>query len=224
MGAELSEPAINEKALMHNFTNEGGVNKTIRFLKNISGLWIVQECRRIWEQSGKTYDWVQLIALAREAEALTSFIDPDHADFGTPGNMPTRIRDFCKKTNQPVPETEGATIRTALESLAFKCRYVLNQLEDALGKTLGDIHIVGGGIHNTLLCQFIATATGRVVLAGPAEATAMGNLLMQAMAKGQIGSLNELREIVRSSTEIKTYEPAHTSAWDDVYEKFLKLI
>ncbi|MDP6038799.1 MAG: rhamnulokinase family protein [Candidatus Latescibacteria bacterium] len=224
MGTELPEPAINEKALLHNFTNEGGVNNTIRFLKNISGLWIVQECRRIWEQSGKSYDWEKLMALAMEANALTSFIDPDHPDFGTPGDMPTRIRDFCKKTSQPIPDTEGEIIRTALESLALKCRYVLNQLEDALDKTLGDIHIVGGGIHNTLLCQFIASATGRTVLAGPAEATAMGNLLMQAMAKGQIGSLNELRDVVRASTEIKTYEPVNTSAWNGAFEKFQKLI
>ncbi len=224
MGAELSEPAINEKALAHNFTNEGGVDNTIRFLKNISGLWIVQECRRVWALAGKDYSWERLMALAMQSDALASFIDPDHADFGTPGDMPSRIRDFCKNTHQLLPNSEGAIIRTALESLALKCRSVLDQLEDALGKTLGDIHIVGGGIHNTLLCQFIASATGRTVLSGPAEATAMGNLLMQAMGKGQIASLDELRDIARASTQIKTYRPTDTDAWAEAFEKFQRLI
>ena len=220
MGAELTEPAINEKALAHNFTNEGGVDNTIRFLKNISGLWIVQECRRVWALAGNDYSWEQLMALALDAEALASFIDPDHADFGTPGDMPARIRDFCTRTHQIVPDSEGAIIRTALESLALKCRSVLSQLEDALGKPLADIHIVGGGIHNTLLCQFIASATGRAVLSGPAEATAMGNLLMQAMGKGQIASLDDLRAIVRASTPIKTYRPTDADAWAEAFEKF----
>jgi rhamnulokinase len=220
MGAEISKPAINKKALEHNFTNEGGVCNTFRFLKNITGLWLVQECRRVWNLAGKNYDWTQLSALANEAPLLKSFIDPDHADFGTPGDMPKRIQQACKKNDQPIPETHGQIVRTALESLALKCRYTLHQLEDALGKTMGNIHIVGGGIQNTLLCQFIASATGRTVLAGPIEATAMGNLLIQAMAKGQVGSHSELREIVRNSTQIKTYEPAHTDAWNDAYQTF----
>ena len=224
MGAELTEPAINEKALAHNFTNEGGVDNTIRFLKNISGLWLVQECRRVWALAGNDYSWEQLMALAMDAEALAAFIDPDHADFGTPGDMPARIRAFCIRTHQPPPDSEGAIIRTALESLALKCRSVLDQLEDALGKTLGDVHIVGGGIHNTLLCQFIASATGRAVLSGPAEATAMGNVLMQAMGKGQIASLDELRDIVRASTPIKTYLPTDADAWAEAFEKFQQFI
>lgn len=224
MGAEIAEPAINPKALEHNFTNEGGICGTFRFLKNITGLWLVQECRRVWNLAGKNYDWTHLTALADAAQPLMSFIDPDHADFGTPGDMPQRIQQACQKNATPVPETDGAIIRTALESLALKCRYTLNQLEDALGKTMGNIHIVGGGIQNTLLCQLIANATGRAVLAGPIEATAMGNILVQAMAKGQIASHTELREIVRNSTEIKTYEPSQTDAWNEAYGKFEKLI
>ena len=224
MGAELPAPAINKRALAHNFTNEGGVDHTIRFLKNISGLWIVQECRRVWALAGKDYSWEELMGLAMASDRLASFIDPDHADFGTPGDMPSRIRDFCKRTGQLLPDSEGDIIRTALESLALKCRYVLGQLEDVLGKTLGDIHIVGGGIHNTLLCQFIASATGRAVLSGPAEATAMGNLLMQAMGKGQIGSLDELRDVVRASTAIKTYSPTDADAWEEAFEKFQRVM
>ena len=224
MGTELPEPAINPKALAHNFTNEGGVNKTIRFLKNISGLWIVQECRRTWQQAGNDYSWTQLMEMAIASNAHTAFIDPDHSDFGTPGDMPSRIREFCKRTNQSIPQDEGAVIRIALESLALKCRYTLAQLEDTLGKTLGDIHIVGGGINNTLLCQFISSATGRTVLAGPAEATAMGNLLMQAMAKGQIGSLGQLREIVRASTDMQTYSPADGDAWAEAFGNFEALL
>ena len=222
MGAEIPQPAINAKALEHNFTNEGGVCNTFRFLKNITGLWLVQECRRIWNLAGKNYDWTQLTNLAQDAPALQSWIDPDHANFGTPGDMPKRIQEACAKSNQPVPQSDGEIIRTALESLALKCRFTLAQLENALGKTMGNIHIVGGGIQNTLLCQFIANATGRPVLAGPIEATAMGNLLMQAMAKGQIASLSELREIVRNSTTITTYEPQDKQAWDDAYGTFEK--
>lgn len=224
MGAEIPTPTINAKALENNFTNEGGVCNTFRFLKNITGLWLVQECRRVWNLAGQNYDWNQLTALAKEAPSLKSFIDPDHATFGTPGDMPKRIQQACLKSGQPVPQTDGAIIRTALESLALKCRYTLQQLEDTLGKKMGNIHIVGGGIQNTLLCQLIANATRRPVLAGPIEATAMGNVLVQAMAKGQIGSLSELREVVRNSTEIKTYEPTHTDAWDEAYHTFKKQI
>jgi rhamnulokinase len=224
MGAEIREAAINKRALEHNFTNEGGVCQTFRFLKNITGLWLVQECRRIWNLAGRNYDWTHLSTLANEAPSLVSFIDPDHASFATPGDMPKRIQQACQDRGQPVPETPGAIVRTALESLALKCRHTLFQLEDALGKTMGNICMVGGGIQNTLLCQFVASATGRTVLAGPVEATAMGNLLVQAMAKGQIGSHAELREIVRNSTDIKAYHPTQTEAWGEAYQIFQKLI
>ncbi len=224
MGAEIAEPVINAKALANNFTNEGGVCNTFRFLKNITGLWLVQECRRVWNLAGKNYDWTHLTALAQEVRPHRSLIDPDHADFGTPGDMPKRIQQACQKNGTAIPETDGAIIRAALDSLALKCRYTLHQLEDALGKTMGNIHIVGGGIQNTLLCQLIANATKRTVLAGPIEATAMGNILVQAMAKGHIASHTELRAIVRNSTTIKTYEPTDTDAWDEAYHTFEKLI
>ena len=224
MGAEISKATINEKALANNFTNEGGVCNTFRFLKNISGLWMVQECRRIWAQQGKDFDWIRLMTLAKEAPALTAFVDPDNPIFLTPGDMPARIRETCQKTGQPVPDTAGGIIRIALESLALKCRHVLGLLEDTLGKKTSHIHMVGGGIQNTLLCQYIAEATGRTVLAGPVEATAMGNLLMQAMAKGQLGSLNDLRDVVKNSTEIVEYKPTQPDQWAEAYARFKKML
>lgn len=224
LGAEISEPVINEKALRHNFTNEGGVCQTFRFLKNITGLWLIQECRRIWNLDGNNYSWSDLTEMTKNAPPLKSLIDPDQANFGTPGDMPKRIQETCQATGQPVPQTEGEISRTALESLALKCRYTLSQLEDALGKKMGNIHIMGGGVQNTLLCQFIANATRRTVLAGPVEATAMGNLLIQAMAKGQVGSHAELREVMRNSTQLDTYSPDNPDDWDEAYEKFKKLL
>ncbi len=224
LGAELAEPAITPAALTHNFTNEGGVCNTFRFLKNITGLWLVQECKRIWARDGRDLSYDDLTRLASEARPLTAFVDPDHADFLSPGDMPARIRAFCQRTGQPAPETEGAIIRCALESLALKCRTVLDQLEDVLEKRMETIHIVGGGTQNTLLCRFTANAAGRPVIAGPVEATALGNILMQALARGQVGSLAEIREIVRNSTDLITYEPGETEAWGEAYERFLKIL
>ena len=224
LGAELDSPAITPAALAHNFTNEGGVCNTFRFLKNISGLWLVQECRRIWERSGHAYTYDALTQMASDAPAFLAFVDPDHADFLTPGDMPARIRAFCRQTGQPEPQTEGAVIRCALESLALKCRYVLGQLEEVLNRRMDTIHIVGGGTQNGLLCQFVASVTGCPVVAGPVEATAFGNILMQAMARGQIGSLAEAREIVRNSTEVAQLDPGEKAPWDQAYERFLKVL
>jgi rhamnulokinase len=217
LGAELQEPAISPAVLEHNFTNEGGVFDTFRFLKNISGLWIVQECRRIWENEGHAYSFAELTQLASEAPPLAAVVDPDHADFVSPGDMPGRILAYCERTGQAKPQTHGAIVRCALEGLALKCRQVLGNLEQVLDKQIDTIHIVGGGIQNTLLCQFTADATGLPVIAGPVEATALGNILMQAYARGELGSLQEIREVVRNSTELITYEPQGTAAWDEFY-------
>ncbi len=222
MGTEVTEPVITPSSLTHNFTNEGGVCGTYRFLKNIAGLWLVQECRRTWELQGNPLSYDELTRAAQEARPLVSFVDPDHADFLSPGDMPARIRAYCTRTRQPEPDTDGAVIRCALESLALKFRCVLGQLEEVLGMELKAIHIVGGGIRNTLLCRFTADATGRAVIAGPAEATALGNILMQALARGKVGSLPELREIVRNSTDVITYEPGPGEAWDEAYERFVR--
>ncbi len=224
MGAEITEPIINAQSLTYNFTNEGGVCGSFRFLKNIMGLWLVQECRRTWTQAGEEFSYEELTEMAARAEPFTALVDPDHQAFLRPGDMPARIRAFCERTGQPVPETRGAIIRCALESLALKYRWVLERLEEILGRKLQVIHIVGGGMRNRLLCQLTADATRRPVMAGPAEATAIGNILMQALTLGHIASLEEGREIVRRSFDVVTYEPRDPARWDEAYVRFLKVL
>ncbi len=223
MGVEETEPVITPESLAFNFTNEGGVCGTFRLLKNIMGLWLVQECRRTWAGLGREYSYAELTAMAAEAPAFGPLVEPDCHDFLAPGDMPARIRAFCARTGQAAPETEGATVRCALESLALKYRWVLEKLEVMTGRTLRAIHVVGGGSQNALLCQLAADATGRPVVAGPVEATAMGNVIMQALARGHIGSLAEGREVVRRSCEVVTYEPQPHAAWDDAYARFLAI-
>ncbi|MCR4407120.1 MAG: rhamnulokinase [Anaerolineae bacterium] len=224
MGAEVTEPVINASSLGNNFTNEGGVARTFRLLKNIMGLWLVQECRRTWANQGDSLSYYELMRMAAEAEPLRSIVNPDDSDFLKPGDMPGRIRAFCERTGQPVPQSQGAVVRCALESLALKYRWVLERLEEILGRRLEPIHIVGGGAQNRLLNQLTADATGRQVVAGPIEATAAGNVLVQAMALGYIGSLEEGRRIVRRSFDVVTYEPAGRAEWDEAYSRFLAMV
>ena len=224
MGVESPEPIINEKALEFNVTNEGGVAGTFRVLRNIMGLWLVQECRRTWTLAGNQYSYATLTEMAASAEPFRSIVDPDDVSFLKPGDMPARIREFCKRTGQPIPETEGQVIRTALDSLALKYRWVLERLETLVGRRLDPIHIVGGGIQNTLLNQLAANVTGRPVVTGPVEATAIGNILVQAIGLGHIGSIEEGREIVRKSFEVVTYEPQPDSRIEDSYARFEKLL
>jgi rhamnulokinase len=224
MGAELSAPLINDKTEAYNFTNEGGVGGTIRFLKNIAGLWLVQECRRIWERAGKTYGYDELTRLAEAAPAFISIVNPDHASFILPLSMPAALADYCRRTNQPAPAEAGAVIRCALESLALRYRWVLEKLEEMTGRRLDVIHVVGGGCQNELLCQLTADACNRQVLAGPVEATAIGNVLMQAVGLGALGSLTEAREVVRRSFEVRTFTPRGPQSWDEPYQRFLELV
>ena len=225
MGAELLEPVINEQSLAFNFTNEGGVGGTFRFLRNITGLWLLQECRRTWARAaaptGEEFSYDDLTHMAAEADPLQSVVDPDHGDFLRPGDMPARICAFCHKTSQPVPQSKGAVVRCVLESLALKYRWVLERLEEILGRRLEPIHIVGGGTQNQLLNQFTADATGRQVVTGPIEATAAGNVITQAMALGHIASLEEGRQVVRNSFDLATYEPTGRSEWENAYGRFL---
>jgi rhamnulokinase len=192
-------------------------------LKNIMGLWLVQECRRTWARSGREYSYEDLIPQAEAAPAFRSLVNPDHPSFLPPGDMPARIAAFCRDTGQPIPEDEGAFVRCALESLALAYRWVVERLEEITGTPIKTIHIVGGGARNALLNQFTADATGRPVLAGPVEATAIGNLLMQARARGRIGSLAELREVVAGSFPVTTYEPSDSAAWTDAIGRFGEL-
>ncbi len=224
MGIETPAPVINDQVLERNFTNEGGVGNTIRLLKNITGLWLVQECRRAWSQGTRTWTWADLNRLAAAAKPLVSFINPDAADFMSPESMPRAIADFCAKTGQTVPQDEGAVLRCALDSIAMKFRHVLGMCEElALGR-IETIHIVGGGTQNCLLCQAAADASGRHVVAGPIEATAIGNIMMQAVADGAVGSIAEAREVVRRSFDLEQYEPRNTAAWDDAYPRFLRVV
>jgi rhamnulokinase len=224
MGAELPEPVINEQSLAFDLTNEGGVGGTFRFLKNITGLWLVQECRRTWARQGEEFSYDDLTQMAAQAAPLQSVIDSDYGEFLRPGDMPARIRAFCERTGQPAPQSKGAVIRCVLESLALKYRWVLERLEEILGRRLAPIHIVGGGTQNRLLNQFAADATGRQVITGPIEATAAGNVITQAMALGHIGSLEKGRRIVRNSFDVATYEPAGGTEWDEAYARFLAVM
>jgi rhamnulokinase len=224
MGVELPAPLINDKALEYNFTNEGGVGGTIRFLKNIMGLWLVQECRRVWEREGKTYSYDDLARLAESAPPFLSLVNPDDASFILPANMPAALADFCRRIEQPAPTEPGAVIRCALESLALRYRWVLEKLEELTGRKLDTIHVVGGGSQNALLCQFTADACNRTVVAGPVEATAIGNVLVQALGLGLLGSLADAREVVRNSFGVRTYTPKNAPAWEGPYQKFVELI
>lgn len=224
MGTEVKDPVINAASLAYNLTNEGGVAQTFRLCKNVVGLWLVQECRRTWARAGEELSYDALVETAQRARPFGSLIDPDDTAFLPPGDMPARIAAFCQQTGQPVPEEKGATVRCALESLALKYRFQLERFEALLGKRLHTIHIIGGGTRNRLLCQFTADATGRQVIAGPVEATALGNALMQALALGHLGSLSEGRQAIGRSFETVSYEPHGTEAWDEAYRRFRSIV
>lgn len=224
MGVETPKPVINDRCAALNFTNEGGIGGTTRLLKNITGLWIVQECRRIWQRQGQDHSWDSLAQQATAAKPLVSLINPDHADFATPGDMPQAIREFCRRTGQPVPESVGQVVRAALEGVALKSRWVLAGLEELVGGRIETVHIVGGGTQNKLLCQLTADACGRRALAGPVEATAIGNVLAQLMATGAIGSMADARQVVARSFPLAEFTPTAGAAWDEAYGRFLKLL
>jgi rhamnulokinase len=224
MGAQVIRPIITAKSREYNFTNEGGVCNTIRFLKNLIGLWPIQECRRVWAAEGEPLSYDEITYLAEAAPPFTAVIDVDAGEFLSPGDMPSRIREFCMRMGHKPPESKGEVARTVLESLALKYRWTLEKLEELLGYRLEPLHIVGGGSRNQLLNQFTADAIGRPVVTGPVEATGVGSVLMQMLALGYITSLTEGRELVRRSFEMKTYLPRETTAWDEAYGRYLNLI
>jgi rhamnulokinase len=221
MGVETREPVITPQSLAFNLTNEGGVAGTFRCSKNVLGLWLVQECRRTWAAQGQDWSYAELTELAAQAAPLGAVIDPDHDDFLKPGDMPARIQSYCRRTGQPTPASPAAVVRCALESLALKYRWVLERLEAVTGQRLEPIHIIGGGTQNQLLNQLTADATGRTVVAGPAEATAAGNLLVQAIGLGHIGSIAEARAVARRSFTPEVYAPQALGDWDAAYGQLL---
>jgi rhamnulokinase len=224
MGVEIPEPKIDAATLAYNFTNEGGVAGTYRLLKNIMGLWLVQRCRRAWQSAGREYSYDDLQHLAASAAPFGSLVNPDDGDFLNPPDMPAAIAAFCRRTNQPVPADEGAVVRCCVESLALRYRWVVERLEELTGSNLEVIHIVGGGTQNSLLCQLTADACNRPVVAGPVEATAIGNALMQAVALGELGSVADLRTVVRRSFPLVDYEPNRDDRWDALYERFAAMV
>ena len=224
VGVEEKAPVISPRSLESNFTNEGGVGGTIRFLKNVSGLWLVQGCRKAWAEDGPL-SYEDLVREAAGAAAFAVLIDPDDPGFLNPPDMPEAIAGYCRRTGQKPPGSRAALVRSLLESLALKYRLVIDQLRLIVGHPIEKIHVIGGGSRNALLCQLTADATGLPVVAGPAEATAVGNILVQAMAMGRVSSPTELRTIIRDSFELLTYEPAGTAAaWDAAYGRFRQIL
>lgn len=224
VGIEVDQPVISEESLAYNLTNEGGVAGTFRLLKNVMGLWLLQECRRTWQSEGEPVEYAGLTAEAEAAAPFRAHVDPDDPIFFKPGDMPARIRAYVSERGLPVPQSRGEMVRCILESLALKYRHVLESLEKASGRRIRVIHVVGGGSQNQLLNQMTADATGCTVIAGPVEATATGNIVMQAVASGALADLKAARALIRDSFELQVYEPKETSAWDEVYHRFAAAI
>jgi rhamnulokinase len=224
VGVETPQPVIDQRALALNFTNEGGVSGNIRLLKNVTGLWLLQESRRQWQRAGHDYSWGELMALAAAAPPFDSLIDPDAREFASPGDMPAAIRAYCRRTGQPEPADVGAVVRCCLESLALKARWVIEALETLLGHPLETIRIVGGGSQNALLAQWTADACQRPVVAGPVEATALGNLMVQAIAAGHLADVAAGREAVAASVELHAFEPGPAEPWQEAWGRFQGLL
>lgn len=219
MGVELPNAQLSQRTLELNLTNEGGVDGTYRLLKNIMGLWIVQNCKRAFAARGKNYEYAELVTIAQQAPALRSIVNPDDSRFLNPIDMPKAIQEFCRDTQQPVPQTDGEIVRCAFESLALKYKVVFGWLEELTGNRIEVIHIVGGGSRNQLLNQFTANACGRPVIAGPGESTVLGNLLVQLRAAGELSSLHEMRTVLRQSSEISLFEPEEETKWNEAYSR-----
>ena len=220
LGMEVEEPVVNQTTYENNFTNEGGVCGRYDLLKNIMGMWIIQQLRADWDRAGESFSFSQMVELAQAAEPFKCFIDPDDESFVAPVGMGERIQAYCKRTGQAVPESKGELIRCVYESLALKYRQAVDGLEEITGKKIGTLHIVGGGCQNKMLNAMTANAIGRRVVTGPVEGTAAGNLLLQALAKGSIGDIEQLRGIVAASFESEEYMPQDTALWNEAYQRY----
>lgn len=223
-GTELDKPIVNETSMNINITNEGGFDGSTGFLKNIIGLWLIQESRRQWKREGKEYSYADLEKLALAAEPFKCFIDPDAPEFVPHGNIPERVSEFCRKTGQYVPETVGEIMRCIYESLAMKYRLTFEKLRECTERDYPVIHVIGGGTKDGLLCQMTANSCDRTVKAGPIEATVMGNVAVQLMSDGSVKNIGQARKIVADSSELKTFEPKDTDKWAGAYEDFLKVV
>jgi len=222
IGVELNEPLINEKVLEYNYTNEGGIDGTIRFLKNLSGLWLIQECKRIWDKEGLNLGWDDIEEKAKDAQPFQNFINPDDQLFLNPTNIITAIKEYCKNYGQKPLESVEQISRTIFESLAFRYKQTIEDLEDIINQKIKILYIIGGGSRNNLLNQFTANILNIPIKGGPSEATAIGNILVQALALGKIKDIVELRQIVKKSFPIKDYIPEETEKWEKAYKKYLE--
>lgn len=223
MGVELKNAMLTEESCELGFTNELGVDETVRYLKNINGLWIIQECRRHWLANGEEYDYTELTQMAVDAKPFNAIVDVDDDVFATIGEMPEKLADYCKRTGQKEPSNKGETLRAALEGLALKYREVLEDLRKLTGKKLDTLYIVGGGIQNRLLNQMAANSTGCKVVAGPVEATSIGNIVVQMMAAGELENLDQARQLIKDSVVPEIYEPQEVDLWNETYQKYLKM-
>lgn len=222
LGTELDAPLIHEQTYRNNFTNELGFGGKTSLLKNITGLWLIQECRRQWKKEGYDYSFSELEAMAKSSPGFTGFIDPDNPEFSKSGDLPGRIREFCFKTGQVIPENYTQVVNCIYGSLALKYRHCMNQLEQCTGCSYPAVHIVGGGAKDEYLSQLAADATGKIVFAGPEEATVLGNLCIQLLTLGKISDIKSAREMIRNSQKVKQFIPADTAAWDIAYKRFWK--
>ena len=223
MGIEVPQPIITDESYAVNFTNEGGVDGTIRFLKNIAGMWLLEQCRKEWARQGREYDYRRIVEMAGEELPFRSLVNPDAPDFANPPSMSEAIRKYCLRTGQPAPESDGQFIRCIFDSLPLRYREVIDILRRVAPFTIDVLHVIGGGSKNALLNQLTANATGVKVIAGPAEATAIGNALIQARSAGLASSLGQMREMIARSVETEVFNPEDTGKWDEVYEKYREI-
>ena len=224
MGIEVKDAIINDETYTLNFTNEGGIEGTTRFLKNITGMWLLEQCLKEWKKEGITYAYEKLVHIAESAPAFQSLIDPDHASFANPASMTKAIREYCIASGQTAPETHAEFVRCIFESLSLKYKSILEKLIDLAPFAIEKLHVIGGGSKNPLLNQWTANAIGIPVIAGPSEATAIGNIMIQAKAAGCVGSLTEMRQIIRNSIQLEEFLPENEAEWGKAYGKFLKVI
>lgn len=224
MGIETEHPVVNEKTAEYNITNEGGVDGTIRLLKNITGMWIVEQCLKRWKKDGIEYSYPDMVKMASEAEAFKCFINPDDALFVNPADMPEAINEYCKRTGQAAPQSHAAYIRMIFESLAMKYRETLDVFNTLAENPIEKLHVIGGGSRNALLNQFTSNAIGLPVIAGPAEASSVGNIMLQAKAAGIVNSLQEMRNVISANVELSTYNPMDSENWNEAYQKYLEII
>lgn len=224
VGLEVDRPILTPEALAANVTNEGGVFGTFRLLKNVMGLWILQQCRAVWSSLGQEFSYAELVAMAEKTPPFTSVINPNDTSFLAAGDHPQRIRDYCHQTNQPVPQTPAAVVRCVLDSLALAYREALEQVQSVSGHPISTVHIVGGGTQNALLNQMTANATGLPVIAGPVEATIIGNALMQFISLDEIANLTQGRQIVAEMKELRRYDPVTRASWEEGYDLYQKVI